>query len=144
MSNFGLKNIIGIIVGIGIIVINVMNFINKEALMQNGLETTAIVTEISTRGKNRSISTKVYVKYTVDDVFYNNHLSIQNYGRYIGEEIAILYNPNNPNTITPRDRSIATDDTVSLAWSSGAGVILILLSISLGRNNVKKVKREWK
>ena len=140
MQNFGWKYIIIIVAGIALIVSGVLSSFNTANLLETGSETTAVVTERTQGGRNARA--RVFVEYTVDGVLYRNRLNIQFARTYLEQEVAILYNPDNPNEITPRDRGWATDDSLfGLGSRFGSGVMLILLSVYLGWRNFKRTRQ---
>ena len=97
-----------IFVVVVMIVSGLFAYLNQIELRENGSETTAIVTEI-----RRSLAiggdTRLFVQYTVGGMVYQNQLRIAVRDAYVGEEVLIYYNPNNPNRITPVDRTRAVD-----------------------------------
>ena len=141
MQHFGLKQIIIIIAGIALIGFGIFAYINTANLVASGSETTATVVERTQGG--RHTASRTYVEYIVDGVLYRNRLSIQFAHTYIGQEVAILYNPDNPRQITPSVRAWATDDLASNIISGHfiVGVLLILVGMRNGWRHIKKSKQ---
>ena len=115
---------------IGVLIIVVSTIIHASfraehnALINHGSETTATISRINDqrirlRGGNAGF-VHVYVRYTVNGVTHNNRLEIRSVRRYVGEEIAILYNPDNPSQITARDRHL-----VPPASEERGGVLIV-------------------
>ena len=145
LQHFSLKQILVIVIGIALIVFGIFSHINTANLIDIGLETTAVVVERRRTGGGGTTTTHVFVEYTVDGVLYRNHLAIQFARTYEGEEVIILYNPNNPNQITLRDRDRATDNLDEFSFLLGRfplGALLIFFGVRNGLRNIKKSKQK--
>jgi len=83
---------------------------SARELMEYGLETTAVVTELRvvSRGRGRT-ETRVFVEYTVDDTVFRSRLRLAVRDTFVGEQVLIYYSPSDPNRITPVDRDRAVD-----------------------------------
>jgi len=93
------RKIVIIIVGLGFLISGIITYVNRAELINNGSETTAIVTEIRI-SRARGAGTNVFVMYIVGGVVYNNRIDLQSGTTYVGDIVDILYNPNNPYNIT--------------------------------------------
>ena len=76
---------------------------------KNYIETTAIITKIDVTHDtiNEEWDYTVWVEYTVDGVTYNEELGYHENGYEEGKEIAIKYNPDNPEKIMQASNSFA-------------------------------------
>ena len=130
------------IFGIGLIIHGLQILLNQAALRENGLETTAVVTE-RTYGGPRG-SSRIFVQYTIDGVEHRNQLHILVAGTYVGEEISIYYCPDNPNNIIPADRGRTSNNRRAvLLFIMGALTVFIGMAMFIeppGRRNNRKEK----
>jgi len=107
-------------IGLSILAFIIMETDGAELayLRNSGLETTAVVVEIREPSGLRTAgqSTIIFVRYTVNEVSYTNRLQIGSRHAYMGREVAILYNPGNPNQITARDSNISNYELEGSGW----------------------------
>ena len=142
MSRLGARFFVGIVVGIAFLIPTVTTYLDRIELVNSGLESTATVTSFrGIRSTARFDGRPLYVQYTVNGTVYNNLLNLKFANTYIGDEVIILYNPNNPNNITPKDRDRATDSIV-FGGRFAIAVLVILLSVFDGRNHARKAKHD--
>ena len=99
----GTINIIGIaflFFGVLMITISVVTFVGAKKFEANAEKTIAVITDIDTyrtgSGDNRTTHHDVYVEYRVDRQVYNGMLDYYSSSMYVGKEIEVMYNPNNP------------------------------------------------
>ena len=70
----------------------------KQEFLKNANKTTAIITNIEYKSKiNDDEIESVYIKYYVNGNEYNGKLDERSNNMYVGKEIDIFYNINNPN-----------------------------------------------
>jgi len=84
-----------VIVGVVFMLVGINEKNKYSEFRKNAVEHSATITEIEKRNDN----SKVYVKYTVSGQEYKNTLGYYTSGMYVGKEITIYYNPENPNDI---------------------------------------------
>ncbi len=99
----GTINIIGIaflFFGVLMITISIVTFVGAKKFEANAEKTIAVITDIDTyrtgSGDNRTTHHDVYVEYRVDRQVYNGMLDYYSSSMYVGKEIEVMYNPNNP------------------------------------------------
>ena len=108
--------IVFILIGLLFIVNGVLGVIDKIALRNSGFETIATIIEFKSQSSNfgkTMTRTSVIVEYRVDEMVYINSLPLRLRNAYVGEEVRINYNPDNPSRITPVDRNRATEQQIN-------------------------------
>ncbi len=112
---------------IGIIAMGLVSLIiawvmisDDVSFRENAEETTAVVTEIDisfhrSRFGKKSIRRSVYAQYTVDGVTYNERLTGYYNGMSEGQEIIVIYNPENPSSVRGENYKTAGEDFLPLS-----------------------------
>lgn len=101
------------IVGI-VICINTFNYENK-------VDTVGTITDISIYRENRHTKHQILVKYNVDDKEYESMLNSYSSSFYVGKEIDIYYDRDNPNKI-----GVKSLDYIFLIFP-GMGAIFVII-----------------
>jgi len=100
--------ILGIVLVIPIVVMLIQAayiYSIQAELRENGQITTATITIVST-SRNGTV---IRVRYMAEGVTYTNRVRMIHTNTYVGEDIQIYYDANNPNRITLVDRTRAMD-----------------------------------
>jgi len=120
-----------ILIGLIFIISGVLIFKASENFKKNGIETTAVITDIVRYNDESS----VYIKYIVNDKEYNQKLNYYTSNMHIGQTLKIYYDSDNPNRIQ------STGGTVVLvAVFGGIGGVFFLIGIIVLGVNVRRKK----
>jgi len=131
--------------GIFTVVVNIPQVINAVDVLNNGIETTATITDIRrvrSRGGNvTTFSYTIELDYFVDGILYQNEIrnfSETNFRLTVGQEISIHFSSNNHNNILTSHRlsepvMIFLMPTIFLVI--GGGVMTIGLLVIVGKLN---------
>lgn len=99
----GTINIIGIafmFFGVLMIIVSIVTFVGAKKFEASAEKTMAVITDIDTYRTGirdaRTTHHDVYVEYRVDRQVYNGMLDYYSSSMYVGKEIEVMYNPNNP------------------------------------------------
>lgn len=99
----GTINIVGIaflFFGVLMIIVSIVTFVGAKKFEASAEKTMAVITDIDTyrtgSGDDRTTHHDVYVEYRVDRQVYNGMLDYYSSSMYVGKEIEVMYNPNNP------------------------------------------------
>lgn len=93
------------IMGAIFFIIGLMVIKNEMSFKSKSIETVAEITDIETYRSRDNTDHIVYIKYIVNNKVYNEVLNYWNSGMSVGEEVNILYNPDNPNEMTAKNSS---------------------------------------
>jgi len=135
-SDFGFKNVVVIIFCLIVMAPNVIIFINRSQALNNGLEATALVTDFNSG--TRGIYPRAYITYLVDGKKYQKYLLVKINRVRPGDEITILYNKDNPQKITLKNRKDAADNTIELILYSALAILCLILHVFIGCRNLIK------
>ena len=146
MKNNIIVGVFGSLVGLGLILLFAIVGINTQVrianLIDNGSETTAVIVQrwVGGGGQHHT-SIRIYVSYTVDGMAYRNRLYMRPDDAYVGQEVAILYNPDAPRQITVQDRALSdwvNESIVIPLLTVGVGALLLVASIRIWRKGIKE------
>lgn len=86
------------VIGIIFFTVGIIWLVSNSRFKQNAVEVSAVIQEIkSYRDSDEDINYSVYVNYSYNGQYYENvKLSEYNSSMYVGKEIAILIDPDNP------------------------------------------------
>ena len=112
--------------GIGLIFLGFGNIRDRRIYT----ETTAVISNISYVEDERGGHYEVLVKYSVDGNEYEAALGQYNTGMSVGQEVAIMYDPGDPNSIKAAGNASSTMYFV-------AGFVAILLAAAGGYRVMK-------
>lgn len=96
------------IVGIILIIVGILEIDKYSNSKNNYIKSTAIITDIKDENDNTSLDNQIYIlnktinlRYEIDNEIYNKKLNLffDKTFLHIGQEVKILYNPNDPTDI---------------------------------------------
>ena len=130
-----LTGIIAGIFGLIVMAMGIRTFVHQDALIKDGLTTTAVVTELRrlTGGMAGGTTTHVIVEYKVEGVTFQNPLRVPVRDTYVGEEILIYYSQSNPDRIIPVDEERRIENRRAIV-----SLILGALMVGLGFLGMKE------
>lgn len=100
-KNKTLKNcsIIFLIMGVAFLIASIITFFYINNFVRNGEETTATIISITSTDIGGDTDYRVKVEYYVNNVKYSNYINQYHSGMSVGQNISIIYMPNNPTNI---------------------------------------------
>ncbi|MEG0614396.1 MAG: DUF3592 domain-containing protein [Oscillospiraceae bacterium] len=136
-------NIIGILVillGIFILIYGISAAIYANDFRKTAVTASAVITDIktefSTSKKNR-VDSKAFVQYEVDGEIYNVQLNSYSPDMAVGDEITIIYNPENPEIMLKE--FTPSGGELILGFSAFPFVIGVWILVSANRKKQKKI-----
>ncbi len=132
MTNTLLIGIVVFIIGIVALTIGIVS----ENKAENYIETNAVITDIEVYySGNNSYSYIVHINYMVDEKEFNTTLKYYDSSFYVGKEIVIKYNQDNPYEVTATGVGIKILNFGVGGMFMLIGIVLLVISIN---NAVKR------
>jgi hypothetical protein len=140
------KNVSGIIgvvfstIGVILLVVGILISIKSLDFQKNAVKGTAVIENIdpgNNIGKQHS-SGSVYVKYTIDGKVYHSRLNEYSSGMYIGQNVEIYYDPNNPAHMQTSNGWIIAFGILTLLGSVFSIIGFVQLFVQNKKKNLKQ------
>ncbi|GEM_PF-4231468 len=142
VAKFGIKNIIFIAIFLWIMIPNLRIYVNRQMVLNNGVEVTAVVTSFVPG--SRGVHPRAYVDYDADGIIYHNFVYVKRNKVSQGDDLVILYGSDNPDKITAKDPKLAVDGTSLLVLYVLIYLFGLLLCVWDGWKNIIKARAELK